>query len=94
MTLSNAGLTTGSARLLHAYLVRLPIRVWFCTAQTIKNVTATNIPMVEGHSITRSWPRDGRRRAGPTRECPRNRLDYRVYSGSPSEIAVAAIRAS
>ena len=62
--------------------------------QTIKNVTATNIPMVEGHSITRSWPRDGRRRAGPTRECPRNRLDCRVYSGSPSEIAVAAIRAS
>jgi len=66
MTLSKAGLTTGSARLLHAYLVRLPIRVWFCTAQTIKNVTATNTPMVERHSITRSWPRDGRRRAGPT----------------------------
>ena len=51
MTLSKAGLTTGSARLLHAYLVRLPIRVWFCTAQTIKNVTATNIPMVEGHRL-------------------------------------------
>lgn len=76
MTLSKAGLTTGSARLLHAYLVRLPIRVWFCTAQTIKNVTATNIPMVEGHSITRSWPRDGRttRRSNPGMPSKSSRL--------------------
>jgi hypothetical protein len=81
MTLSKAGLTTGSARLLHAYLVRLPIRVWFRTAKTIKNVTTTNIPMVQRNSITRSWPRDGRRRAGQ----PGDALEIGSIAGCTAE---------